>query len=189
MFIKKPISSSLIASFKKLPAFNVVPFNNRALNLVMNKAAKEENEAFFKEVNLIKRNNRGEIYSPIANRMYENFIKIAIIDHAMMGRDHKTEMQKDSMIFARKTIEATFKFTKSFTSDYVAENATEKFQNKLIVVLKELGGVATKTEIGEKTRYLTVAERDRILANLIETGLVNKFKCSKGTKRITYAIL
>ncbi|MBF0629243.1 MAG: PriCT-2 domain-containing protein [Magnetococcales bacterium] len=132
------------------------------------------------------RRSRGSLYSPILARVWEHAAKVAMI-RAVAANPSAPVIRRQDAQWAIALVRYSVNSMIQDVEHHVADNLIEQNHKRVLEIIRAAGrnGV-TKTDLGNKSRFLTRRERNEILAELEEEEIVRSGQVlSGGPKPIT----
>ncbi|MBF0341801.1 MAG: PriCT-2 domain-containing protein [Magnetococcales bacterium] len=131
------------------------------------------------------RRSRGSIYSPILARVWEHAAKVAMI-RAVAANPSVPVIRRQDAQWAIALVRYSVNTMIQDVEHHVADNLIEQNHKRVMEIIRAAGiqGIA-KTDLGNKSRFLTRRERNEILAELEDDGIIKAVQIqSRGDKPI-----
>jgi len=144
-------------------------------------------EEVFKKFDDLRLSSIGHTYGPIAARLYQQMVKIAMI-HALANSKGKIpKIDKPDVIFAESLVKHLFENFKTAVTGLIFDSQVEKDKHEILQTIKDKG-LITKVELARSTPAFTKKKRDLLLEELIDTEyvFVNIIKKEDGTTLLQY---
>jgi len=126
----------------------------------------------FEEFDKLRIESEGnDVMLPIISRLYQQMLKVTMI-HAISRQIYKPipEVDHTDVTFGYQTVQYFYHHMKNIIQQCVFSNKTEQHLQKVLSIIGNSKDGLTKTQIGNKTRFLKKKERNEILEDLLETG-------------------
>lgn len=107
-------------------------------------------------------------------RAAEKANKLSLL-YACSESYHTPEIGEQAACWAIRLSEYLTQRVITLAADHVAENAHDRDYKRLEKIIRERGAI-TLTELSQKARFLPVWQRNQIVEDLIQRGLVNKLQ-------------
>ncbi|MBF0263147.1 MAG: PriCT-2 domain-containing protein, partial [Magnetococcales bacterium] len=155
---------------------SVVPMSLEAISLF---------DALGETITTQLRRSRGSLYSPILARVWEHAAKVAMI-RAVAANPSSPVIRRQDAHWAIALVRYSVNTMIQDVEHHVADNLIEQNHKRVLEIIRAAGrnGV-TKTDLGNKSRFLTRRERNEILAELEDDGIIRAVQIqSRGDKPI-----
>ena len=132
------------------------------------------------------RQARGTPFTSLLSRIGENAAKVALIRGVSFNPTQPVIREQDAA-WAIALVEISVATVIRMVEEHVADNIVEHNHKRVLGILRNAGpqGI-TKTELGDKSRFLTRRDRNEILADLLDDETICTVQIpSKGKKPIT----
>ncbi|MBF0424145.1 MAG: PriCT-2 domain-containing protein, partial [Magnetococcales bacterium] len=143
----------------------------------------------FEELNVIVtgqlRRSKGSPYSSILARVWEHAAKVALI-RAVAADPSRPIIRGSDALWAIALVRYSVNSMIQDVEYHVADNLIEQNHKRVLEIIRAAGrqGIS-KTSLGDKTRFLTRRERNEILAELEDDGIIKAVQIqSRGDKPV-----
>jgi len=145
------------------------------IDLKTNKAAEDRLDEIFLELDSLRINtDSNDPKLPIIARLYQQMVKLVIISACCRTTHDIPVIQKDDVDFGYALILYYYNTIGEIVDKYIFENKTQMNSQRVLNMLADNGGYMSKIELYKATRNLTKRERENIIDDLLESGLLTR---------------
>jgi hypothetical protein len=175
-FNKEPIPARLVKLATMVREWaddpNSFDISNNAKELLANKAARKKLQECMDYTNYLRRKHVDDILGPYANRMYENIVKIAMLDHVSKNAEKGLcDITADSIDWSLRANKALYKVASELFTEHVHENSYDKNMTLILNYMGKNGGKLTGKEFCRNIS-LPSKIRKQAMQDLIESERV-----------------
>jgi hypothetical protein len=121
-------------------------------------------------------------------RAEEKACRLALI-HACSASREQPVIDADAARWACELSEYLTRRVLFLASEWVSDGQFDARQKKVIRVIRDAGGEIGRRELSRRTQWLSQRERNEVIANLEEAGLVELRKIETSTRpKVVYAL-
>lgn len=164
---------------KKIGLFENKSFNvgagHNVFDLKVTKKADLLLDDYLAHVNLKRKEHRNDIMGPFVNRMYENALKLAMIDHAGVSEAITSDVNKSSIEWSISVMETIYLLTKNLFTECVSENDAERDLNKTLKAITNCELFITRSDLMRQTR-LNKSRLNQAIDSLSEMEKIEVFQ-------------
>ena len=138
----------------------------------MEPSARERFKDLKRSVTAHLRQNRGTPFTALLSRIGENAVKVALIRGVSFDPASPVIRESDAL-WAIALVRSSVSTVMRMVEEHVADNQVEHNHKRVLAIIREAGtdGI-TKTDLGNRSRFLTRRDRNEILAELVEEEIV-----------------
>lgn len=123
--------------------------------------------------------------SPIVARLYQQLVKLTIVSATANANRQVPQIRLQDVQFAYTVIQHYFSTLKELVSDNIFDSRQQKEKSEMLQLIKQYGTI-NKQDLVRLTQQFTASQRNAVLDDLLEAGLIIKMANNENNKLNLY---